>query len=374
VRKEVARAAHAWDIRWARRPRSQRIAGAAAAGWIFSALWHLMALAVLAMAIHPFQIPQVTPTIEVSLLPPLEPPPPTPERPLERIPPAPAPVRVKPIQVQKARAPTPEKPIQTRPLTVQSPPVITPPAPPVPEALSTSAASTTKPVQIARPSAPVAAKPALNRALELATPPAQTLTPTPAPPVPAPPAAAPAPAFTPPKTVTIQPPSQVVARPVAPLPVLTNDQTAPGPIEIRPPDRPQEAARPAAPALPPSGSGGAAGGGSAGGAATFNGPINGFDAKGLRMSLGCLNPETYHLTAAEREACLQRVARDTRGGPDLGPNIPADKKVEYDRNVACRDANRGGSVPAPGDSTTGVTGIRGLGDIQRLRDCGPGDR
>ncbi|HUO23221.1 MAG TPA: hypothetical protein VMU59_11955 [Caulobacteraceae bacterium] len=354
-----------------------------------SALWHLLVLAILVQEVHPFQIPQETPTVSVQLMPPLAPTPPQPEPkpPLQRLEPKPAPTRAPPMRVDRPVAPVAAKPLTTRTLTVPALPDI---APPAPEALRTAHAVASQRIQIDRPPSVASARPALSRPLDTTAPPVVAPTPSLTPPAPvAPPAptlapaapaaptAAPAP-VAPPKPVSIAPPSDVASHRAAPIPVLTNDQTAPGPIEIKPPDRPQEPGRAGAPALPPSDGGtpvgGGGGGGSAGGGGAtrgprtdFNGPIAGFEEKGLRTTLGCLNPETYHLTPAEREACLQRVAHETRGLKDLGPNIPPDKKAEYDRQAACHEANRGGAVPDPADNM-------GLGVVQRLRDCGPGDR
>jgi hypothetical protein len=347
-----------------RRTRAQRTASATAAAWTLSAFWHLLALAVLALEIHPFQIPEGPAPITVELLPPLVPETPRPSPPLKRLELAPAPV--KPVRVRQAAPPIAVKP-QTKPLELKAPPVVAPPSP-APEAQTPQPAAV-KPVQTQRPSAPVAAR-ALSQPLQVTAPPVPLTEPAPAPAA-APSQAAPAPAA--PAPVVVQPQSEVVAHRVVPLPVLTNDRTAPGPIEIRPPDRPQGAERPsaAAGALP----GGAAPGGGAAqaGGQAFDGPIAGFGHKGLRMTLGCLNQETYHLSPEEREACMQRAAREAQAAADLGPNIPPDKKAEYDRQVACREAYRGGGTPSLAEASTG-TSVSGLGNVPRLRDCGPGDR
>jgi hypothetical protein len=283
---------------------------------------------------------------------------------------------VKPIQVQKTPVPVAVKPIVTKTLTVQAPPVLTPPAPTPPAPTETPRPLkpiVIKPADIPRPAAPVSAAPSLLRPLEVQAPP--TVAAKPAPPSPiAPPA--------PPRPVAIQPQNQVIGRTAAPLPVLTNDQTALGPIEIKPPDHPQSAAAGSAAARPPGGGasgggGGAAtggGGGSGGGRAAYDGPIAGFGQNGLHTTLGCLNQDTYHLSAADRAACLQRVAREARGDADLGPNIPPDKKAEYDHKVACHDAYTGAPMPSMADASTGGTSLRGLGNVPSLRDCGPADR
>jgi hypothetical protein len=363
--------------RAARRTRAQRAAATAAAGWTFSALWHLLALAVLVMEIHPFQIPQTTPTVTVELMPPL-----IPEKPLERIEPQPQPPQrielnpptpepIKPIQVQKAPTAQAVKPVLTKPLVIQQPPTVTPPtvAPPVPAAPTEAPRAlkpiTLRPMDVQRPAAPVTAAPSLAKPLQILAPPTVSAQPVEAP---APPA--------PPRTVSVQQPSQVVPQRAAPLPVLTNDQTTVGPIEIRPPDHPQRAAQPGGAALPPAGgaaAGNPGGGGAAGGGSPYTGPIAGFDQKGLHTTLGCLNQDTYHLSAADRAACLQRVAREAQGLRDLGPNIPADKKAEYDHKVACHDAYAGQATPGVAEASTG-TSIRGLGNVPSLTDCSPADR
>jgi len=347
----------------ARQNPSRRAASTAAAGWIFSAFWHLLCLAVLILEVHPFKIPQETPTVTVELMPPLEPP-------LERIEPPPppiqpTPVRRRPIQTEKPPTVVAAKPILTKPLTVQPPPILTPPTPTPPVPPSPSEAPrqlrpvAIKPIEVQRPPAPVTAVTSLNKPLEVQAPP--TFAPqAAAPQVQAPPTPAP------PRPVSVQAQSEVIPQKAAPLPVLTNDQTAIGPIEIKPPDRPQSAARPAGAA-----SGGATAGG--GGLRPYEGPIGGFDQHGLHTTLGCLNQDTYHLSAADRAACLQRVAREAQGGADMGPNIPADKKAEYDHKVACRDAYANAPMPSLADASTG-TSLPGLGNVPSLRDCGPADR
>ena len=370
-----ALAARAGDFLYsgmARQNRSQRAASTAAAGWIFSAFWHLLCLAVLVLEVHPFKIPQETPTVTVELLPPLEPP-------LERIEPPPQPaqpelVRLRPVQTEKPPTVVAAKPVLTKPLTIPPPPVVTPPtpAPPVPpspsEAPRQNRPVAPRPVEVQRPPAPVTAVTSLNKPLDVQAPPTFTpqaeATPVQAPATPAPP-----------RPVSVQAQSEVIPQKTAPLPVLTNDQTTVGPIEIKPPDRPQTAARPAGTAgggATASG-GAAAGGGSGGGLRAYDGPIAGFDQHGLHTTLGCLNQDTYHLSAADRAACLQRVAREAQGAAAMGPNIPADKKAEYDHKVACRDAYSNAPMPAMADNSTG-THLRGLGNVPSLTDCGPADR
>ena len=81
------------------------------------------------------------------------------------------------------------------------------------------------------------------------------------------------------------------------------------------------------------------------------------------MTLGCLNPETYHLSAQEREACLQRAAREAQAARDLGPNIPPDKMAEYDRR---------GRLPQRRQSRRLSASARRTPPLARDSDEGPG--
>ena len=349
--------------RWTRAGGAAR---ASAVGWAFSAFWHLLVLAVLALEVHPFRIPQTTPTVTVDLLPPL-----VPERPLERIEPAleriqPKPVRVQPIRTEKLPTVVAEKPVVTKPLTIRSPPVVTPLAPTPTPATQTDAPRAAKPIvvkpiEVQRPSDPITAIPSLAKPLEIQVPPSVTAASAEVQPAPAPP-----------KPISIQSSSQVVAQKASPLPVLTNDLTTRGPVEIKPPDRPQSQAR--AGAAPPGAAGASGGGAAGGGGKPFDGPIAGFgQGGGLRMTLGCLNPDAYHLSAADRAACMARLASEAASARDLGPNISASKMAEYDRHVACHNAYAAQPTPGLNEASNG-TSIKGLGNVPSLRNCGPGDR
>ncbi len=94
---------------------------------------------------------------------------------------------------------------------------------------------------------------------------------------------------------------------------------------------------------------------------------------GMTMRLGCISPDTYRLTPEERAACLDRFGAAVRGVGDLGPNIPADKQAEYDRQTACRRIYKDQGMPASSDSSEG-TSVKGLGRNPTLKECGPGDR
>ena len=65
------------------------------------------------------------------------------------------------------------------------------------------------------------------------------------------------------------------------------------------------------------------------------------------------------------------MAKETKGLRDMGPNIPAAKQAEYDRQVKCKGS---AGVPSMAADTNSTAGLKGLGDVSRLRDCGPGDR
>jgi hypothetical protein len=227
----------------------------------------------------------------------------------------------------------------------------------------------TRPVEVERPPAPVPPK------VVQVAPPSPVLA--------APVDTGPAPA--PPKAIEVAPPKAIEAAPSRALtvqqntpsvPVLTNQDVVQAPVEIRPPDRPPGGQAATAASAPPAAGAAPPPAAAAAGAAKppFNGPIVGF-GNGLRMTLGCLNPETYHLTRDERAECLRRVGEQAKTIAPMGPNIPTDKLAEYDRQRACHDAYAGGGTPSLGAESTDTTaGIRGLGAVPRLRDCGPGDR
>jgi hypothetical protein len=336
----------------ARRPREQWSARVStAASLAISASWHFMLLAVLALAVHPLRFPHDAPAVTVELLPPLvsPPPPPVPVEP-EPLPPQPAealPTPVPPAPVEAARPP----PVPPRQVEVERPPE------PV----------LSKPVQVARPLS--AAQPKFLQTQRLPEVVAAA-------PVEAPPVAQPAL----PKPIEVEPPKSVAAPQSSAVPVLTNDRVTVAPIEIRPPDRPPAPAAAAGGASPGAGSpppGGAEGGAKPPGApasapGAFGAMGNTRFGPGLRMRLGCLNPDTYHLTADERAECLRRLAAAARDTAPMGINIAPEKQAEYDRQRACHNANIGAGMPA--GTSESSTGIRGLGDNPRLRDCGPGDR
>ncbi len=95
----------------------------------------------------------------------------------------------------------------------------------------------------------------------------------------------------------------------------------------------------------------------------------------IKESVGCDDPDAYHLTKAQRAACVERLTGHAKAAPNLaGINVAPDKWAAFDRDAKCREANRGGAMPSPDDSSDGVTGIKGLGPIQRLRDCPPSTR
>jgi hypothetical protein len=346
-----------------RRPRDRW--SQAAASFAISASWHFLALMVLAMAVHPFQLPDETPPITIELLPPLispRPPPPVEPKPipsepaevLRRLPP----VLDKPIELKR---PTPKAPPKL--VELKLPPALVPPEPAPPA-----------PLEAARPLAPVLSQPLEVERRPSPSPRSLQTSRTP-------------PAL----------PQPVAEEPAAPAPgpaqvqVLTNEQVIQAPVEIRRPARPAASALrdtiAGAPDIPVPFGASAEGGGGTGavplGAVpgnagrTSNGHIVGFDdvRGGLRMTLGCLNPETYKLTAAERAACLERLAAQARSAGAMGINISPAKQADFDRQRACHAANAaGGAVPRSSEGSPDTGAIVGLGSNARLRDCGPGDR
>lgn len=334
-----------------------------AASLAISALWHLLVLAVLVMAVHPFQLPDANRPISVELLPPLPP----------------VDVYLRPRQV--ADEPAPPRPLPATPKP--------PEAKPSPPALDVSPEIQQR-AKVQKSLQSVAAAPRIPDA-----PPAPLDVARPAPPAQEPPLdvrrAPPAPQRTleASRPALVAPAPQDEARPAPPPPVqvLTSDAVITAPVEIRARDRTPIAPRqtspslpdiPVAPAPPPGGATTGQGGVTAGGPRS-NGVLigGGFgDAaalRGLRTTLGCANPETYRLTAEEREACLQRLAHEAKAATDLGPNIPAAKQAEYDRYTACRRAYNAAGISPSGSESAGTT-IRGLGPNPSPRDCGPGDR
>jgi hypothetical protein len=59
-----------------------------------------------------------------------------------------------------------------------------------------------------------------------------------------------------------------------------------------------------------------------------------------RMRLGCGDPDAFHLTRDERDACDQRMAVAARIAPPVGLALPSDKAIIYDRAAAEADADR----------------------------------
>jgi hypothetical protein len=88
----------------------------------------------------------------------------------------------------------------------------------------------------------------------------------------------------------------------------------------------------------------------------------------LKETVGCDDPDGYHLTKAQRASCEARLTAHAKEAPNLfGLNIPPDKLAAFDRAARCHEQNRGGAMPAPDDNM-------GVGTVPRLRDCPPGDR
>jgi hypothetical protein len=359
-------------------------------------------LAVLTLAVHPFELPEQRP-ISAELLPPLTPPPmPTVE------------VRLKPRQADRTPPPAPrarlaiEPEDQTLPQTteVKSPPApqrqlldqarpqtseLQPPVEVERRAASASRLQTKQaapvipeappePVQVTRQAPALQPQVELPRAQSQGRP--RSLDATRAAPQ-LPQAAAPEAAA---------PPSQVQA--------LTNQQVIQAPVEIRPRERapvaPRTTAQPGAADIPfadsgapppgggPAGSSAGGGGGGQGGGGRpsvsdfngINGINGGFGAKGgLRQTLGCEDPDTYKLTPEERAACLQRFGQRAKDAPDLGLPIPARKQAEYDKFQACQNAFRkkDGAIPNAYAKVDGAA-VSGVDPGPSLKECGPSQR
>jgi hypothetical protein len=376
-------------------------------------------LAVLTLAVHPFRLPDFSQPINLELLPRIT----LPEMPTVQVQLKPRPkaeprtrAAIRPqaqalpkaVQVQPQPAPQPrqlldvarpqtadvEKPVEVERRAAQAPRLQTQPAvPQIPEAPP-------EPVQVTRPA------PALSRPLEVPRAQAQgqarpldssrnapALPQVAAPQIAAPQIAAPQVAAPASEAPIATAPPQAAAPEAAASPsvqVLTNQNVIQAPVEIRPRERAASAPGLSASApgaaeiastpgaqgggLPPGGGlpGGGAGG-RPGAAAGVNGINGGFGSKGLRMTLGCENPDTYKLTPEERAACLQRFAQRGRAAPDLGLNIPAAKQIEYDHYETCHRAIMDASIPGAASPSDG-TSIRGLGANPSLKECGRGTR
>ena len=124
--------------------------------------WHLLVLAVLVLAVHPFQLPMEERSIELQLLPPLPPilKPPEPKPPEPRLKLRPAPPDTEPLETAPAKPPTPLERTQSQP-EIQAPakpePEPVPPQPveqarPLPNALA-------KPVEVDRAPSKTPARP-----------------------------------------------------------------------------------------------------------------------------------------------------------------------------------------------------------------------
>jgi hypothetical protein len=345
-----------------------------AASLAISAFWHLLVLAVLAMAVHPFTLPDQRP-ISVELLPPppLEPPPPVEaplrpraaDEPTTPLPPAPPrTAEIKPVTPQPQPLDV-ARPTQTE---LENPPAVERRSI-APKPLQSSRAAlqipeaSPAPLDLARPT-PSALQPPVE---------VQRAAPAPTRPLDAS------------RAAPTLPPAPAAESEAAPqVQVLTNEAVVKAPVEIRSRDRTLITPRqtePALPDIPAGGSGGGApspgGGGAAGGLRPYGGEVNGgFSTggfKGLRTTLGCASPDTYRLTAEERAACLQRLGREAKNAPDLGPDILAAKQAAYDRYTACHRAYNAAGIAPSGAASEG-TSINGLGPNPSLKDCGPGDR
>jgi hypothetical protein len=357
-------------------------------------------LLVLALAVHPFELPDNNRAVTVEILPELVPPPtptvevqlrprqpeatrpqtqrpspqPPPSKPVETqsVPaPAPAPTPAPPVEV-RPNAPVQSKPVEVERRAVQAPQLQTQRAAPViPEAPP-------EPVEVQRQSPilqpQIEAPRAQSRALPLNSSRAGPQLPQPAASETAAPETA-APQATAPQTAASE-----ANAPPAPgsVQVLTNENVIQAPVEIRP--RTPSAAAPRSTALPgasgiPTQEGGApppgggpsggqpgaqAGGGARPSPNDFSGINGGFGTKGLR-AFGCADPDAYKLTREERVACTERMGR--QGGPDLGLPISSRNLAAYDRYEACQNSyRRKQGIPAATDKLGGqsVAGVNPL--------------
>jgi hypothetical protein len=364
-----------------------------AASVTLSAFWHLLVLAVLTLAVHPFQLPDQNRAISFQFLPPLTPPPmPTVE------------VRLRPRQTDRTPPPEPRARVAIRPEAQALPQAVEvkPPQPTTQRSL----------LDVARPSQPELQTPVEVERRAAPAPRLQTRQAAPqipeAPPEPLQ-VARPAPALQPPVEVPRAqgrpraldasrpaPALPEAAAPEAPAPpsqvqVLTSESVVQAPVEIRPRERaplaPRVTTQPGVADIPAPGGGtppvaaAAQGGPGAGGAAQggagrpsvsdFNGITGLNGAKGgLRTTLGCENPDVYKLTAEERAACLQRFGQRAKDAPDLGLAVAAGKKAQYDSYEACQTGYRRkeGSIPNY-DQKFGGSSISGIAPLPK--ECVP---
>lgn len=382
-----------------RTPRARWTALDWTASLAISAFWHLLVLAVLALAVHPFQLPDHSQAVELELLPPLTTPPlptvevqlrprqdePRPARPLPRLRPAPPEAQPQP----KAAEP----PTQAQP---ETPPIPQEVARPTQPQLANPVEVQKRPVQAPRLQTQQAAPQITENPPQPVTVSKQT--PVLAPPIEAPKAEAQrraGPLNANRAAPQIQAPSAEAEAPVAPsTQVLTNSSVVQAPVEIRPrPAAPSAGARlngqAATPEIAtPSGGaqgqggpvegGGQASGGQASGSRLPPGGLKGFDGingglglRGLRGGLDCDRPG---MTTEEHNACLQQLGARARGAPDMSlANISAGKRAAFDRSASCHARIQKESIPNSAGGSAG-TSIAGLGSAPSLKECPPGDR
>ena len=93
--------------------------------------------------------------------------------------------------------------------------------------------------------------------------------------------------------------------------------------------------------------------------------------KAVREGPGCLHPDEFHQTAAERAHCLKLLADQGRAAPDWSLVIPPGKLRGYARDARCHEMQVGGGVPIGTDTSHGMAG---MGYVPGLRECPPGSR
>jgi len=161
--------------------------------------------------------------------------------------------------------------------------------------------------------------------------------------------------------VTLVPPIDFKPRPQKPQPAA--ERAAPTPLPILkphiaprvPPQAPPAVPTTPAPATP------APAPAKPEGPARVYGPVEGSGGGSTSGKLGCDDFLGFHLTGAQRETCLQNLAR-------LGKNanpidlIPADKLAEYERYSRCRETYKDvagvplGGAAGPGQVESGARG------------------
>ncbi len=109
-------------------------------------------------------------------------------------------------------------------------------------------------------------------------------------------------------------------------------------------------------------------------AAAPPGPVDadGHFRSGLRLKVGCADPDPFHLTPQEQQTCGEKLAEMAKTAKPLDINIPDDKRAEYERATRCRASQ--GAMPSSAGGSNAAGGIGGLGYVPTLRECPPSSR